>query len=202
MKIRTRLKLNTWLSLGLLTLMLISLGWSLWEANRANKNVTLVGKIERAAFERIMLRDDWLLYREERAKIQWYVKTETLRKLLESASQKFTSKRARELLQDARQDFNATRSLFTLILEKYQPEKHAQKETLVFPKAESRALSQVFLKAYSLNDNIGRVRENALRDAETARDRLLVIIIFFVVGGIILIFTKSICSPITSSMFL
>jgi nitrate/nitrite-specific signal transduction histidine kinase len=148
--------------------------------------------MESTAFNRVMLRDDWLLHREERARIQWYDKTETLRKLLESASQRFKSEKAQELLQEAILNFNVTHSLFATVLEKHQRKEHAAKQELIFNEAESRMISQVFLKAYSLNDNIDGLREFFLREATTTRNILFILIILLVPGCIMVIGINSV----------
>ncbi len=192
MKIRTRLKLNAWFSLGLITLLLLAVAWSLWEADRIDQNVLLVDKIERAAFERIILRDDWLLNREDRAGTQWQAKTETIRTLLESASRKFVSREAKELLQDVGKDFEATSSLFSFVLETHQREERVAGKKLDFTEAEARLISQVFLKAYSLNDNISRLHEYYRKTDIQARNRSVILIIIFIIGGIMAMVINSI----------
>jgi hypothetical protein len=183
-KIKERLKLNTWFSLGAVILMLLSLGWSFWEADQTDQNVLLMHETEKAVFVRIMLRDDWLLNREDRARNQWQAKTETLRKLLESASQRFTGKEAKDLLKDAREDFEASSSLFSIVLEKHKWQDRGAKKKFAFTEAESRVINQVFLKAYSLNDNISRLNEHARKAAIEARNRGIILIIIFIIGGI------------------
>jgi len=192
MKIKTRLKLNTWFSLGVVILMLLSLGWSFWEADRADQNVLLVGEIEKAAFERIILRDDWLLNREDRARTQWYAKTETLRQLLASAARRFTSKEAKELLQAAQNDFEATASLLTTVLEKHKQEENAAQKSLGFTDAQARRISQTHLKAYSLNDNISRLHEHYRKTDIEARSRGAILIMVFIIGGIMIMVINSI----------
>jgi len=185
MKIATRLKLNTWFSLGLIMLMLLSLGWSFWEAERTDNNVLLAREIERAVLERIILRDDWILYQEDRASAQWYAKTKTLQKLLESASQRFTNKEVKDLLGSARNDFAVSSSLLSAIIENYKKGGRGTKGKSDFTETESRLLSQVFLKAYSLNDSIKRLSEYAQKAAIDARNREIILIIVFVIGGVI-----------------
>jgi len=192
MKIKTRLKLNTWFSLGLVILMLLSLGALYWEADQTDQNVLLVDEIEKAAFERIILRDDWLLNREDRARTQWYAKTETLRQLLASAARRFTSNEAKELLQDAQNDFEATASLFTTVLEKHKQDGITAQKKLDFTDAQARRISQVFLKAYSLNDNISRLHEHYRKAATAVRNRGTILIIIFIIGGIMVMVINSI----------
>ena len=70
MKINKRLNLNTVISVSAVVLVLLSLAWSYREDTKANRNMDLVAEIRNVAFERVMLRDDYLLHGEERAKIQ------------------------------------------------------------------------------------------------------------------------------------
>jgi len=185
MKIKTRLKLNAWFSLGLTFIILLSLGWSFLEVRRTERNVSLASQMERAAFERIILRDDWMLHREDRASIQWYAKTKILRELFDSAFQEFTGKEIKEVLRSAMDDFETTAVLLPTVMEKYRKEERAAQGKPDFTETESRLLTQVFLKAYSLNDNIRRLGEH-LRKAETdARNREITLIIVFVICGVI-----------------
>ncbi|PKN50878.1 MAG: hypothetical protein CVU55_14855 [Deltaproteobacteria bacterium HGW-Deltaproteobacteria-13] len=190
MKIKERLKLNTWISLGLIALILLSMSWSIWEIRRTEQNERLVDQIHKIVFERIMLRDDWLINREDRARIQWYAKTETLRQLLESASQKLSGKEAIDTLQNAKYDFEATASSFSVLLEKHK--QGAVKKKVDFTEAELRLINQVILKAYSLNDSISKLHEYSIRTATTARDINLLLIIVFIFGGIMAVIMNSI----------
>ena len=192
MKIKTRLKLNTWFSLGLVILMLLSLGALYWEAGQTDQNVLLADEIEKAAFEHIILRDDWLLNREDRARTQWYAKTETLRQLLASVAQRFTGNEAKELLQDAQNDFEATASLFATVLEKHKQEGITAQKKLDFTDAQARRISQVLLKDYSLNDNISRLHEHYQKAATAVRNRGTILIVIFIIGGIMVMVINSI----------
>src|SRR4030042_511029 len=122
MKIKTRLRLNTWISLVVVMLMMLSLAWSFWEMDKAARNENLIHELEKTAFDRISLRDDYLLYREERASVQWVAKSETLRGLMETATERFTSEVDKALLQEARKDFDATFTGFSMIMEKHKRE--------------------------------------------------------------------------------
>jgi PAS domain S-box-containing protein len=184
MKIKTRLKLNIWFSLGLTVFIFLSIGWSFWAVNRAERNVRLINQIERTALERIIMRDDWVLYREDRASAQWYAKTKTLRKLFNSVSQGFTNKEVKDVLRSAMDDFEATVGILSTVIKSYRERERADQRKPNFTETESRLLGQVFMRAYSLNDNIARLSEH-LRKAEIdARNRLVALIIVFVLGGV------------------
>jgi PAS domain S-box-containing protein len=192
MKIITRLKINTWVAWVFLAIFLISLLWYAGKTYQANQNLILVREIERAALDRVMLRDDWMLYRQERAKIQWYKETETLRKLLETASQQFKSEKAQEILQEAKSNFNATESLLISVFEKYLRGEHAAKEKFVFTDQETRVLSRVILRAYSLNNSIDKLREFSLQEMKIAFYKLLILVTIFVISCFVVIMINSI----------
>ena len=183
MKIEKRLRLNTWISLIVVMLMMLSLALSFWEIDRAARNKNLVEEMRKTALERITLRDDYLLYREERASIQWVAKSATLRGLMETASERFTATKDKALLQEARKNFDMSFSVFSAIMEKHKRGERLASRKLVFDEAESRLIGQVFLKAYALMDSIGRLYESTERAAQQARNQGAAFVIFFVVGG-------------------
>ncbi len=192
MRIKTKLRLNTWISLAVVILVLLSLAWSFREGYLADRNVLRSHEIEKAAFDRILLRDDYLLHREERAKAQWIAKSEVLRGLLKSASNRFTRKEEKKLLQDAQGDFEATFTIFSTLLEKHKRAEGITKKTNAFDEADSRMINQVFLKAYALNDDLGRLHELSRRAAITARNRGVIFVIFFIASGVVAIVINSI----------
>lgn len=192
MKIKTRLRYNSLISLIVIMLMMLSLAWSFREIDKTDQNEKLVEEIRKIAFERITLRDDYILYREKRANIQWVIKSENMRELLETALERFTTPTDRALLQETRNDFEATFFAFSTILKKFEREKRSTKNGFVFDEAESRLIGQVFLKSYSLMDNIGRLYEATEIVATRARARSIVLIICCIVGGILAIIINSI----------
>lgn len=185
MQIKKRLRINNWISLIVAVLIAMSLSWSFWEVYRTNWKENLVNKIQKTAFERIALRDDYLLNREERAGIQWHLKSEALRKLLETAAESFSSAEDKLLLQEARKNFDATFSLFSAIMERVKRERLRGNSRLIFDEAGTQQIGQVFLKSYALMDTITRLQESTMREKTKAQNRaLLLIIILFVCGGI------------------
>gem|GEM_PF-2257320 len=190
MKIKIRLKLNTWISLGALVLVILTFAWSIGEVNRAERNVLLVDEIRKASYERIYLRDDHLLNPNEQTKIRWYAQSETLRGLLESADKRITGPEDRILLQDARAYFEATFSSFSTILEKQKEPTEGKK--LSVDEAEPTLISQVYRNAYALNASIVKLHESSRRAAIAVRNRVIIILILFVVGIVIAIALNSI----------
>jgi PAS domain S-box-containing protein len=192
MKIKTRLKLNNWISFVVIVIMVLAMAWSVWEFDRNDRNEKLVLEMRNIAFERISLRDDYLLHLEERAGIQWQAKSKTLRGLLETAAERFKTVEEKSLLQEARQNFDMTFSAFSAIMEKQRREGRRANKNFAFDEADSRLIGQIFLKSYALMDNIGRLYESTKRQATSARNRVaFLIIFFFVTGGIAIVINST-----------
>jgi PAS domain S-box-containing protein len=192
MRIKTRLRLNTWLSLSMIIFLVFSIIWLLRETDRASGDVAIASELRKAVFDRIMLRDDWLLNREDRARSQWYEKTQAFKALMESASQRFTEREARDILQDVWNDFEATASLFSPILEKYKRNGLVERRRLAFTEAESIHIKRLLLKAYSLNDNVNRLYKYSLRTAITARNKSTIVVAVIAVCSIAVLVINSI----------
>jgi signal transduction histidine kinase len=191
MKIKTRLRLNTYISLCVLALVILSIAWSFRELSNSDRDIDLVEQMRIVAFQRTALRDDYLLYQEERAKIQWYAKSETLRELFETASRQLTRSEDKVLLAEARKDFDATLANFSQFMEKDKAEGRVAKAGFDLNEAESSLIGQVFLKAYSLSDNIGRLHELMLKERSTAQNRSIIALIITVLGGVFAIIINS-----------
>ncbi len=191
MKIEKRLRLNTWISLVVIMLMVCSLAWSFREIYRTDRNENLIEEMRKVALERIILRDDYILYREERASIQWREKSENLRKLMETAAEQLTNKQDKTLLEEARKDFNMMSLLLSTVMEKHLREARNIKKKLAFTEAESVIISQVLLKSYTLNDNINKLHEHLLKTSAEARNRGFILIIIFIMGGIMAVVINS-----------
>jgi PAS domain S-box-containing protein len=187
MKIRTKLRLNTYISAGLFIIMLAVSAWSFFNSSRIYRDLELVDELRRVAAERIMLRDDYLLHREERAKIQWQAKSETLRGLLDLADTRFSQREDKSLLTEARKAFEATFTSFSMFLEKYQRREHAKDKTLDFTDADARLINQVFLQAYVLDDSIMQLNRTTQNKAKTAREGRVLFVALFVMGGVLVV---------------
>jgi nitrate/nitrite-specific signal transduction histidine kinase len=187
MKIKTKLRLNTWISAGMFIIMFAVVVWSFFNSSRIYRDLELIDELRQVAAERVMLRDDYLLHREERAKIQWQAKSETLRGLLDTADTRFTQREEKTLLTEARKAFEATFTSFSKFLEKHQRREHAADKTLNFTDAETRLINQVFLKAYVLSDNIMQLHRTTQNKAKTAREGRVLFVAIFVMGCVLVV---------------
>jgi len=193
MKITKRLRLNIWIYTVAVVLMALSLILAFRDFDKTSRNLLLASEMRQVAFERIALRDDYLLNRGERASIQWQAKSETLRRLMETAAERFTDKEDKALLQKARQDFDATFAGFSPILEKDKREGRKVNRIFSFDEKTARQIGQIFLKSYSLMDSIGMLHESNARAEIRARNiTAFLVILFFVSGGLMIVINSNV----------
>ncbi len=188
MKINKRLALNTWISLGVIILILSSFIWSFLQIQRTGRNKALIDEMQRVVLDRISHRDDYLLHPSERAKTQWQIASDNLRKLLEAASESLTDKKDKILLQEARRDYEATFSTFTELLSIHQQK---AKSRASLNETESRIISQLFLKSYALQDSVIRLNESTDKSDAKARSRGMVLVLLFIAGGAMVVAINS-----------
>ncbi|MDD5525400.1 MAG: hypothetical protein PHV90_09190 [Smithella sp.] len=136
MQIKKRLRINNWISLIVAVLIATSLFWSFRDIYRTNQNENLVDEIRKTSIERI-----------------------ALRRLLDTAAERFTGKDEKVLFQEARKYYDATFSIFSAILEKYKHKNGRENSPLAFSETDSRLIGQVFLKSYALIDRIAMLHE-------------------------------------------
>ena len=187
MKIRTRLKLTSWISLGAIVVMFGSFVWSLRVISRADQAMGLSDEMQKIVFERVLLRDEFLLHAEQRPRAQWMAKSETFRKLLDQADHDFSRPKDKILLQEARENFDATISIFSEIMKKSSRAEPEGGKAVVFNEAETRLIMHGFMKAYVLKDCIDRLYESAHQTSTDARNRGVLITVLFVICGVLAI---------------
>ncbi len=184
MKIGTRLRLTTWISLSAMVVMFGAFAWAVLEISRADQAMGLSDEMRNLVFERILLRDDYLLHMEQRAKNQWIAKSEAIRGLLDLADKHFFKPNDKTLLQEVRKNFDVSYSIFMEILRKHSQAELAAKTALDFSESESRLISHEYLMTYVMKDSINRLFESSRQAAADARNTGAFITIFFVIGGV------------------
>jgi len=199
MKISSRLRINAYISAALMIIMTLILAWSFVVTGRMNRYALLADEINKLVFQRILLRDDYLLNGQERTKTQWFEKTKALGALLDSAQEKVTHPQMKYTLQEARKAFHDTERIFSDII-KFQDQKEGTtNKQPALNEAKGFLINQIFLKAYSLSDNAAKMHALAEEEAIKAQHRTLFIIIILVFVSILAVIINSVA---ISSVFM
>lgn len=167
MLITTRLKLSSYLSLIMSSIMIMVLLWSFGTYKQAVRQDFLADEIVSTIFERTILRDEYLIYGVERAKIQWTSKTETLNRLINAAYEQFKGKAERDILDEMRQRQDDTNGIFARIVKQKEASLSGAKNIVL----EQRLTSQIIFLASTLYADAMQLQESTKRVVDLAYKR-------------------------------
>ncbi len=186
MKIKTRLKVNSFVNLSMLCLVMLSVGWSLWVASKASQDASLLTRMEQVNFERALIRDDYLLHQEKRAVNQSRVKAEEFKLLLKEARERFTKPSDRALLEEIEEADSAGTSIFSRLHEMRIKMANKGQRDILHSAGESRLVGQLMVRSYARAHGIGRLQESVKKASATAYQRSVFLIITLMVVAVII----------------
>jgi signal transduction histidine kinase len=163
-RLRTRFQVTTAASLGAILALAAVLVYSRLESARVEEGVDLAQALMQGQYERALLRDEYLLTREARARKQWEQKTAALPALLSRASARFDRIEERQLIGEMDDLLERTTALFNGIA--LGDDHAAVDEPLLAQSAEPRLRTVATLRL-AANDLYTRARQ--LTDLESAR---------------------------------
>jgi PAS domain S-box-containing protein len=166
--------------------------WSYREHNKADENERLMVEIQKAIFERTSLRDEYLQYREERAKFEWQKKTEYAEKVMGLVSERFKDDMSKAILNEMRRNYESTVAIFLRIVENRERKDLNEKEKALSREYENRLYSQILLKSHALSETTQRLLESSRRKSGSALKLANILLFIFVVALMISILTNSI----------
>jgi PAS domain S-box-containing protein len=191
MKIQKRLKLGRWLALCAIVIIAGFLVLSFQELNRADENLTLTDNMRKIAFERVSLRDEYMLLNSERARTQWFSKTDALRNLVPVAAKVFQSPEEKALIADIQSSLDSTADIVAQIERNRKQAQDSENKWSISPELEKRLFSQLVLKAFILTGSIGRLHESTYKTMLTVQNRSMFILAFFIILISALIFANN-----------
>jgi PAS domain S-box-containing protein len=192
MKIKTKLSINLYLFVCTIFVVTMALYWTYQEHKKADENERLVVEIQKSIFERTILRDEYMQYQEERAKIQWQKQTEYIGKSMDLASQRFKDDMSKAILDEMRRDYESTVTLFSKIVENKERKHLNEEEKVLSREHENKLFSQMLLKSYALSDAAQRLIESNRRKSEKELKRAHLLTFILVVALMITTLTNSV----------
>jgi PAS domain S-box-containing protein len=186
MRIATSLQISSFLSTGVLIVLISVLFWSLGETGKARQDGLLADAIQEAIFERASARDEYLLYREERAKQEWSDKTRAIELLLARADREFSDPRSLPVLEEMRRAVDDTSAIFVRIDRNTQTRKAAGWGVEIYRELEKRLISQMLLRASSLRKQANQLQVSARDQALRSSNRSLYLIVMFVLVTVLI----------------
>ncbi len=138
--------------------------WSLLEFKSAKNDYVLADLIRDNFFERAAFRDQYFLYREDRARVLWDKSKETFDRLLIQANSQFPGEQNLQALDRLHKNIEDSEVIFQRIVSNTETLKTASGNRDVYEELDKRLSSQLLLKAATIR-NIA----SALQDASARR---------------------------------
>jgi diguanylate cyclase (GGDEF)-like protein/PAS domain S-box-containing protein len=183
MRILSRLRLLSAIVLAALLALGALLSWSLAEFDAAAANDALVQDIYDNLFDASSLRDEYFLYRDERAKRQWAAKNADAQRLIGRALRQFPDPGARATLGELKRRIEDGAGVFRRIVDAGAARAPGA-ERAIQDEFEKRLLSQLLVKSSVIHDTINDLHASATERVERAYARLVASI---ALGALILV---------------
>ena len=181
MDISGTLKRSSMFSVGVLVLMIPALFWSFGTAREARDDYFLADTIRSSLAERASLRDEFLLYREERAQREWSEKSHHTDLLIKQAVARPGNADNRAILEELRKSFDDTIEIFNRIVASSEALKRTGTNRHVHMELEKRLISQILLRAAKLQEAANRLQKSAQVRLERTYQRSIALTSCFVV---------------------
>ncbi len=183
MNISTRLYLPSYVLLAILLVMVPLLFWASHEFREARANDLMVDEIQQLIAERVMLRGEFLLISQSpQAIVQWQSKTDQFEKLVGDCRRRFTGADYSKILDNLTTNATGSLEIFARVVANREKPQQSAKERVIGIELERRLLAQLMYKAYLLADDAKQLSTMNMRQTESARNRLIILMVALFVG--------------------
>ena len=179
MRVSTRLKLISILTLAASIVLAPLLIWSLIEFRDAKNDYILADAIRVNFFERAAYRNQYFLYREDRIRKFWDVNKEASDRLLQQALIRFEAQEDKQTLQRLSKYIEETKIIFHRIVSNTAELKSAHNNRYIYEELDKRLFSQLLVKAVAIRDLIITLEKSSSARIEKAYQRLALFVGIF-----------------------
>lgn len=181
MRIVTRLRIISAVTIAALATLAPTLIWSFIEFRSAKSDYVLADAIHDNFFERASFRDQYFLYREDRARMLWDKNKETADSLLRQAKVRFQDEKDQHILGHLRKNIEDTAVVFHRIVNNTKALKTAADNRQVYEELDKRLYSQLLLKATAVRDTVTALQNMSAQRVDQAYQRMAIITGLFAV---------------------
>ena len=175
MRIATRLWFSAAATVATIVILLPVLFWTFSVDRDAGKNSDLAKSIQSNFVERASHRDQYFLYREDRARMLWDESKVQSDQLLRLARSQFSDEADQQTVERIRRTIEDTLLVFHRVVDNTQSLKSASGNREVFEELDKRLYSQLLLKAADVRNAIEALQDSSSRQVQQARQRLVVV---------------------------
>lgn len=181
MRITTRLRLTSTVTIVALVVLTPVLIWSFIAFKNAKNDYVLADTIKVNFFERASFRDQYFLYREDRARTLWEKNKETADDLLRQANIQFHREDDRHILERLRASIEDTTAIFHRIVNNTEVLKTATGNRQVYEELDKRLYSQLLMKANTVRDTATTLQDTSARRIELSYEYMTFIVGLFAI---------------------
>ncbi len=181
MRITTRLKITSTITIAALSVLVPIVTWSLVEFKTAKNDYLLANTIKVNFFERASFRDQYFLYREDWARTQWENNKRAADSLLLQAKAQFHHKEDQRVLERLQKALEDTTIIFHRIVINTGTLKTATDNRGVYEELDKRLYSQLLMKANTVRDTATVLQDASARHIEQTYQYLAIIVGLFAV---------------------
>ncbi len=181
MRITSRLRVISAVTIAAFVVLAPVLIWSLIEFKNAKSDYVLADTIQDNASERTSFRDQYFLYREDRARMLWDANKETADSLLSQANAQFHGEENLPALERLHRNIEDSTVIFHRIVSNTEALKTAADNRYVYEELDKRLASQLLLKAATIRDIASALQTASTRRVEQAYQYLTIIVGLFAI---------------------
>ncbi len=187
MRIESRLRIATWITFGICTLMTASIAWTQLQVRRAQVARGLVTEIFVTQTDRELLRDDFIIRREPRAAAQLEETTAELTRLLDRADRELKSRSERVLVATIRSEFDGTKAFSEELERVVKASGGPEAIGLSYSESDTLFFGQYLMRSYAIHDGIAALRRLESDAVDEAVEMGTLIAVLVVILGTIVI---------------
>ncbi|HEY8036113.1 MAG TPA: PAS domain-containing protein [Methylobacter sp.] len=181
MSITTRLRVISAVTIAAFVVLAPVLVWSLLEFKSAKNDYVLANAIRGNFFESASFRDQYFLYREDRARVLWDKSKEAVDHLLSQADSQFRGEQNQRILERLRRNIEDSTVIFHRIVSNTETLKTASGNRYVYEELDKRLYSQLLLKSATVRDTVSVLKEASAQRVEQTYQYLTIIVGLFAI---------------------
>jgi signal transduction histidine kinase len=163
MRLRTSFRLSVAASITTVAALALLMAWSIRSSSRASEAEDFATALQREVLERSILRDEYLLYGNDRARQQWEAKSAALGARLQHASEWFEASDEREALADMTEAWDRTRPLFSEIVKLHLEQVASAEESASSAALRERLTGKLILLSHNLSARASQLLASSSR---------------------------------------
>ena len=189
MKIKTKLKVNTLVSAGVVLIVGITLLWASQQVKDSISKNKTAGQLVEGIFGLNILTNDYLLHREKRARRQWQLKHYSLTQLI--ADEQLQKTGEPHILKKIQQYHESLKKIFSQLTTSYESRSENSQQAKALIELEEQLISQLLLKSQTMVSSAHQLAHSSLNEVVKAQQNSGWIVIFLVIIIVTLVVTSS-----------